>query len=92
MLRIKDPKRSVPFYENHLGFKLIHKYDFPQWNFSLYFMAILPEGEEPPPLGPESEAYCWNFNVLYSTSVLFDSTQSVLLILPTFLESAGCNS
>lgn len=25
MLRIKDPKISVPFYENHFGFKLIHR-------------------------------------------------------------------
>lgn len=25
MLRIKDPKVSVPFYENHFGFKLIHR-------------------------------------------------------------------
>lgn len=31
MLRIKDPKLSVPFYEQHFGFKLIHHYDFPQW-------------------------------------------------------------
>ena len=44
MLRIKDPLVSVPFYQTHFGFKLIHKYDFPQWKFSLYFMAILPEG------------------------------------------------
>jgi Glyoxalase/Bleomycin resistance protein/Dioxygenase superfamily len=31
MLRIKDPKRTIPFYEEHFGFKLIHKYQFPQW-------------------------------------------------------------
>ena len=43
MLRIKDPTVSVPFYEKHYGFQLVHTYDFPQWNFSLYFMAILPE-------------------------------------------------
>ena len=27
MLRIKDPNISVPFYERHFGFKLLHKYD-----------------------------------------------------------------
>lgn len=25
MLRIKDPKVSVPFYQQHFGFTLIHK-------------------------------------------------------------------
>ncbi len=41
MLRIKDPKVSLPFYEKHFGFKQLHKYDFPEWKFSLYFLAIL---------------------------------------------------
>ena len=43
MLRIKDPKLSVPFYES-LGFTLIDTFDFPQYNFSLYFMTTLPQG------------------------------------------------
>jgi len=38
MLRIKDPKVSVPFYEKHFEMQLVHKYDFPQWKFSLYFL------------------------------------------------------
>jgi lactoylglutathione lyase len=61
MLRIKDPKISVPFYEKNFGFKLIHSYDFPQWSFSLYFLAILPEDEVFPftPGTPESAAYLW---------------------------------
>ena len=25
MLRIKDPSKTIPFYENNFGFKLIHK-------------------------------------------------------------------
>ena len=63
MLRIKDPKISVPFYENHFGFKQIHFYHFPQWNFSLYFLAILPEGATHPEPGTvESEEYLWNFD------------------------------
>ena len=40
MLRIKDPKVSVPFYEKHFGMQLVHKYDFPQWKFSLYFWNV----------------------------------------------------
>lgn len=36
------------------------RYDFPQWSFSLYFLAILPEGEmSPEPGTPESEEYLW---------------------------------
>lgn len=44
MLRIKDPKKSIPYYES-LGFTLIDTFDFPQYKFSLYFMTTLPEGE-----------------------------------------------
>jgi lactoylglutathione lyase len=44
MLRIKDPKQSIAFYEK-LGFTLIDSFDFPQYDFSLYFMTTLPEGE-----------------------------------------------
>lgn len=62
MLRIKDPEKTVPFYRDNFGFSLIHQFNFPQWEFSLYFMAILPEGEVPPTPGtPEAEKYLWNF-------------------------------
>lgn len=62
MLRIKDPKVSVPYYQNHYGFQLLHQYDFPQWSFSLYFLAILPEGEVAPAAGTkEAEQYLWTF-------------------------------
>ena len=61
MLRIKDPKVTVPFYQEHFGFDLIHSYDFPQWNFSLYFLAILPDGLKAPPAGTsESEDFLWD--------------------------------
>ncbi|ODQ77550.1 hypothetical protein BABINDRAFT_169150 [Babjeviella inositovora NRRL Y-12698] len=39
-LRIKDPKVSVPFYEEHFGMTLIKKVDFPEKKFSLYMMCI----------------------------------------------------
>eukprot|EP00286_Rhodomonas_abbreviata_P027268 CAMPEP_0181307172 /NCGR_PEP_ID=MMETSP1101-20121128/10724_1 /TAXON_ID=46948 /ORGANISM="Rhodomonas abbreviata, Strain Caron Lab Isolate" /LENGTH=340 /DNA_ID=CAMNT_0023413343 /DNA_START=73 /DNA_END=1095 /DNA_ORIENTATION=+ len=63
MLRIKDPKLSVPFYVDNFGFTLIHKYDFPQWKFSLYFLATLSEEERSalPEVGtPASEQLLWS--------------------------------
>ncbi|TVS03567.1 MAG: lactoylglutathione lyase [Rhodobacteraceae bacterium] len=38
MLRIKDPKRSLDFYQNVLGFRLVTQLDFDQARFSLYFL------------------------------------------------------
>ena len=51
MLRIKDPSLSVPFYERHFGFKLIHSLNFNEWGFSLYFLIIPREGEVLPTPG-----------------------------------------
>ena len=50
MLRIKDPAKSVPFYES-LGMTVLTEKHFPQWEFSLYFMGCLGEDEEFP--GPD---------------------------------------
>ena len=61
MLRIKDPAKSVPFYEKNFGFKLLHKYDFPQWNFSLFFLGIPRPGQSwPEPGTKESEEALWS--------------------------------
>lgn len=38
MLRVKDPKRSVKFYE-HLGMTQIKKIENPDAKFDLYFLA-----------------------------------------------------
>lgn len=79
MLRIKDPKLSVPFYED-LGFKLVHFYNFPQWNFSLYFLAFIPDEEkfDLVPGSPESESYLWSCKSEYLKGMLF--TQEVVLM------------
>ncbi|KAI7869324.1 lactoylglutathione lyase [Spinellus fusiger] len=49
MIRIKDPKASLWFYQEVLGMKLITKSDHEESEFSLYFLAHideLPESEE----------------------------------------------
>ena len=43
MLRIKDPEKSVAFYQDVLGMTLIDKFDFPDMSFSLYFMGYPAE-------------------------------------------------
>jgi lactoylglutathione lyase len=63
MLRVKNPLVSVPFYEQHFGFKLVQKYDFPQWDFSLYFLGIFPEGTVIPQVGTtEADDFLWTMS------------------------------
>ncbi|ACL71120.1 lactoylglutathione lyase [Thioalkalivibrio sulfidiphilus HL-EbGr7] len=48
MLRVKDPERSLAFYSRVFGMRLLRKLDFPELDFSLYFLAALDEGETVP--------------------------------------------
>ncbi len=61
MLRVKDAKASLDFYQNKLGMTLIDKYDFAKWKFSLYFLVSLQPGEkyELTPGTPEAHRYLW---------------------------------
>lgn len=40
MHRIKDPRKSIPFYTGVLGMRLLQKLDYPEMKFSLYFMGF----------------------------------------------------
>lgn len=46
MYRIKDPKKSIPFYTEVLGMQLLTKIDFPSMKFSLYFMGYEDSNEK----------------------------------------------
>jgi len=51
MIRVKDPMKSLEFYCDVLGFKLVMFREFPQWGFNVYFVAPvesvdIPEGED----------------------------------------------
>ena len=40
MLRIKDPEVSLDFYTRIIGMKLYRKLDFPDMQFTLYFLGM----------------------------------------------------
>lgn len=58
MYRIKDPKLSIPFYENILGMTLVNVKHFEAAKFSLYFMGTFPEGTKlPDPTSEEADHF-----------------------------------
>lgn len=60
MLRVKNPEVSLDFYTRVLGMVLLRKLDFPEMQFSLYFLAKLNDGEAVPE--EESERTSWTFS------------------------------
>ena len=60
MLRVKDPAVSLDFYTRIMGMRLLRKLDFPEMQFSLYFLAKLGEGEAVPE--EVGERTVWTFS------------------------------
>lgn len=59
MLRVRDPKVSLPFYTDVLGMTLLDRYDFPDMQFSLYFVGYLAADETIP--SDKAERARWVF-------------------------------
>lgn len=67
MLRIKDPRVSVPFYTDNFGMKLVHWIRFDQWGFTVYFLERQREGQTSPECSLEKtsvecEQYLWSMD------------------------------
>ena len=58
--RIKDPEKSLKFYCDVLGMKLIYKADFAKWGFSNYFVGYCDESKIP---GDQAERRKFVLNV-----------------------------
>jgi len=63
MMRVKDPVKSLHFYRDLLGMRLVAERHFAEAKFSLYFLASLPQEQALP--DPTSEAAYDFFKGLY---------------------------
>ena len=86
MLRIKNPKVTVPFYQNNFGMTLVDEIHFNDMNFSLYFMATLPEEEVAKVKGfkPGSKVFFFLLFFLFSSSFFFPLPHHLLFFLFLF--------
>ena len=67
MLRVKDPKPALDFYTRVMGMRLLRKLDFPEIEFSLYFLhRPLQDGATAP--DDVAERTAWTFRSAGSLS------------------------
>jgi len=67
MLRIKDPRVSVPFYEKNFGMKLVHWIKFDEFKFTVYFLERQRQSQVSPECTLEKtsldcEKYLWTMD------------------------------
>lgn len=60
MVRVKDPAVSLDFYTRVMGMQVLRKLDFPEMQFSLYFLAKTATGESVPQ--DQSDRTVWTFS------------------------------
>nr|XP_054759540.1 lactoylglutathione lyase-like [Lytechinus pictus] len=58
MYRIRNPRRSLKFYTEVLGMRLLKRLDFPSMSFTLFFMGFADEADIPK---DEKERIKWTF-------------------------------
>lgn len=64
MLRVKDPKASVDFYRDIMGFRFIDEIKCEEKGFTQYYMATLPESVTlPTPGTPEAHKALFSLDV-----------------------------
>ena len=59
MLRVKDPAVALDFYTRIFGMRVLRKLDFPEMQFSLYFLHRATEAAPPDDAG---ERTAWTFS------------------------------
>ena len=62
MLRIKDPKASLDFYTRIIGMKLYKKLDFPEMQFTLYFLGMPGDVDDSKVPIEEAKRITWTFS------------------------------
>ncbi|WP_087718537.1 lactoylglutathione lyase [Salinicola salarius] len=60
MLRAKEPERSLSFYTRVFGMRLLRKLDFPEMQFTLYFLARVDDEGTIPADDGERTAYTFS--------------------------------
>lgn len=60
MLRVRDPQVSLDFYTRLFGMRVLRKLDFPEMQFTLYFLARPSAASAAP--GEAAERTAWTFS------------------------------
>ena len=61
MMRIKDPQRTLDFYTRVMGMRLLRKLEFPAMEFTLYFLAMVPDDAAEAVPRDDAERTCHTF-------------------------------